>query len=226
MLEEIHDYNSLKSTFDTEFRAVLAKHPQFKLFMFDIFIERSAYVVGGFLRDIANKKKPRDLDMIILLSHEEIVSKIQSHNLETNINRHKGIKIKLGGFEADIWSIENNWAFVNNVVKQNDNYLLESIANGCFYNYDSLVINVHTKNLNVKHYNEFVCSKKLDILQKKGAYKVLNPTIEANILRALYLDKIYGISFTANCRDYLTKRLNYLNDKYQNNTNSKKYSIN
>jgi len=219
MLLAAENYNEIKKTFNTEFRKVLDEYSEFKVFMYDVFLHGSAYVVGGFLRNIINKQPYRDLDIIIDLQHDLLLDKLNQYNLFCEINRHGGIKLKLDSFYIDIWSIENNWAFKNNLVKQNDEYILENIATGSFYNFDALVINVHTKNLNVKYYNEFVKNRELDILQRKESYKVLNPTIEANILRAFYLKKLYDIKFSDNTVDYLKRRLLYLDDNYQNHIN-------
>ncbi|MDD4157768.1 MAG: hypothetical protein PHY08_14490 [Candidatus Cloacimonetes bacterium] len=42
----------------------------------------------------------------------------------------------------------------------------------------------------------------------------MNPTIEANILRAFYLRKLYNITYSENCNEYLVSRIGFLKDKY------------
>lgn len=183
--------------------------------MYDIFVYGSAYIVGGYLRDFLNSKQSRDIDIIVDLENEKLVEIIKNANVEFSINRHKGIKLHFPKIEVDMWSIENNWAFKNELVKLNENDKLKSIAKGCFYNYDSLVVNLHTLNMNIHNYKNYVREKKLDILQKSPIYKNLNPTTEANILRAFYLKKIHQIEFSANTKKYLIGKIGEISDKKQ-----------
>lgn len=112
-----------------------------------------------------------------------------------DVNRYGGIKIKLNSLEIDIWTIENNWAFKNNLVKLNDNDKLNSIAKGCFYNFDALVINLYTYDFNLRYFNDCIEKKELNILQEHPIYKNLNPSVEANIIRAIHLSKNYNLDF-------------------------------
>jgi len=219
MLPEIDDYNDLKGKFQSKLQLVLNNNSNFRKFIYEIFIYGTAYVVGGFLRDIILNKTSRDLDMIVSLSHIQISEILNSSNLSYQMNRLKGFKIKLTDYEVDLWCLENNWAFKENLVVKNDDNILDSISNGCFYNYDALVINVHTNNLNIRHFKMFLETKKLDIIQKNTKYKKLNPTIEANILRAFYLRNLYGIDYSSNCNEYLLSRIGYLDDLYQSSIN-------
>ena len=180
----------------------------------DLLTHGTAYVVGGFIRDSINNKKSRDLDMITSIPHSQLNELLESSKLKYTVNRMLGIKINLNNFEVDIWSIDNNWAFRDSVVKRNDDYILDNISDGCFYNYDGLVINIHTNNFRCNHYNDFVKNRKLDIIQKNDTYKSKNPTIEANILRAIYLNEIYGVDITPNCMSYLVKMISNISENY------------
>ncbi len=211
---QIFDYNAVKERFTNEFKTIVNSDDNLRSFIYEYLIHGTAYVVGGFLRDIFLNQKSRDLDMILSLSFTEITKLLNESGLKYTLNRMNGFKITTGTFEIDLWCIDDNWAFKNKLVVKNEEYILESIGNGCFYNYDSLVINVHTNNLNIRHYKDFVNSRKLDIIQKKTAYKKMNPTVEANILRAFYLRQIYNIDFTENCNNYLLSSLKDLEDKF------------
>ncbi|RXG29911.1 Poly A polymerase head domain-containing protein [Leeuwenhoekiella marinoflava DSM 3653] len=184
--------------------------------MYDIFVFGSAYIVGGYLRDFLNSIASRDIDIIVDLDNEKLLEIIQNSEVEYTINRHKGIKLHFPNITVDMWSIENNWAFKNELVKLNDKDKLQSIAKGCFYNYDSLVVNLHSFNMNIQYYLNFKAEKKLEILQKSPLYKILNPTTEANILRAFYLKKIYHIDFSSNTKKYLIDKIGEITDKRLN----------
>lgn len=181
-------------------------------FFYELFVFGTAYVVGGFFRDFLLNKKSRDIDIIVDLDNETLLEIIKSNNLHYSSNRHGGIKIKLKSFEIDIWSIHNNWAFKNNLVKLNEEDKLHSIAKGCFYNYDAVVINLSNFNYNLRYYRDFIMNKELNILQENSFYKNLNPSVEANILRALYLTKELNATLTVNTFYYLLNKIGSISD--------------
>lgn len=215
MLRTVEHYGEFKEAFASKFSTFLGSNPAFRDLSYDLFVSGTAYVVGGFLRDIINQRESRDLDIMIALPHEEILKSLQRTGVSYSVNRMAGVKLNLSGVSVDLWSIDNNWAFRNNLVKQNEDYILENIADGCFYNYDALVINVHKRNnLSVNNYNKCVRTNTLDIIQKNRNYKLLNPTIEANILRAFYLKSKHNLGFSKNCSRYLVSRIHHLRDKH------------
>lgn len=216
MLKYITDNSEFKNQFSIKFRKLLTDYPEFQHFIWEIMIHGTIYVVGGFCRDIINQKSSRDIDMIIDLPHEKIDELLKASTLIYNFNRMNGVKIHLHDFDVDLWSIENNWAFKEEVVKKNNDYILNSIANGCFYNYDSIVINISSNEFHASNYNNCAKVNELDIIQKNIFYKMKNPTIEANILRAFYLQKEFGLKFSENCHSYLVSRLLFLKDQYGN----------
>tara|TARA_Y100001968_G_C18886304_1_gene494071 strand:- start:227 stop:547 length:321 start_codon:yes stop_codon:yes gene_type:complete len=57
-----------------------------------------------------------------------------------------------------------------------------------------------------------VKNKRLDILLKSPIYKNLNPTTEANIIRAFYLKKKEQIQFSSNTKKYLIDKIGQLKD--------------
>lgn len=183
-------------------------------FFYDIFVYGTAYIVGGYFRDFINKKKSRDIDIIVDLKNELLIELIEQYKFNYIINRHGGIKLIHEHIEIDIWNMDNNWAFKNKLVKLNEEDKLNSIAKGCFYNYDALVINLHNFSYSLRYYNEFIENKKLNILQERSVYKNLNPTTEANILRAFFLKENFGITFSDNTFYYLTKKIGSLKDRF------------
>lgn len=183
-------------------------------FFYELFVYGTAYVVGGYFRDFINKKKSRDIDIIVDVKNELLIETIENYKFNYKINRHGGIKLVHNNLEIDIWNIDNNWAFKNHLVKLNEEDKVNSIAKGCFYNYDALVINLHNFSYSLRFYNEFVESKKLNILQERSIYKNLNPTTEANILRAFFLKDNFNISFSENTFYYLSNKIGSLQDKF------------
>ncbi len=209
------DNNKIKSNFKRHFENVLKENLSFRLLLLDIFVEGTAYIVGGYFRDFLLKRQSRDIDIIVDLPHDKLIAKIIESGIQHEINRHKGIKLQLDTKEVDIWSIENNWAFKQKLVKLNHEDKLLSIAKGCFYNYDALVINLHTFNFNIRYFTDFVSTRNLEILQEKVLYKKLNPTVEANILRAFYIQKSTGAKFSENTKGYLLKKIGQLADDHE-----------
>lgn len=205
--------NRIKKEFQDYFVQKM-KQEDFIYFFYSVFTLGTAYVVGGYFRDFISNKSSRDIDIIVDLKSEQIIEILKELNFNYSSNRHGGIKIKLNSIDADVWSIENNWAFKSKLVKLNEDDKLNSIAKGCFYNYDSLVINLNSFNYNLRYYKEFLETKKLDILQERTIYKHLNPSIEANILRAFYIKHVYDIGYTSNTQSYLNSKLGHLWDKY------------
>ncbi len=214
MLQVIEDKNLFKKRFADRFKEVLLEFRPFHEFILNLLVYGTAYVVGGFVRDAINNRRSRDLDMIVSISHNQLLSILKNSNLDYSVNRMCGIKLKLPDFEVDIWSIDNNWAFRDSVVKRNEDYLIDNISDGCFYNFDGLVINIHTHNFRSKYYNDFVKRGELDIIQKNDLYKVKNPTVEANILRAVYLNTLHGVDITPHCLSYLVKMISNISENY------------
>lgn len=207
MLKPERDIEKFKLKVYTKFWSLQNENPLFNNFISNIRKDHQIYIVGGFLRDTINKFQSRDIDMVFDIGQEELFSALSDSGLAYKINRMFGAKVELKDFEADIWTIKNNWAFKSKVIKKNDDRILDSIADGCFFNYDSLVLNVNSGNARIKNYNDCVISKKLDILKKSDVYKERNPTGEANILRALYIKKLFNIEFSDNCLYYLARKV-------------------
>jgi len=208
----LFDEFELKKDFRKHFDNVLSENTALKFILFEIFFKGTAYVIGGYIRDILNQKESRDVDIIVDLSHKDLDEIIRNSKSQFEVNRHKGYKIHFSQLDVDIWSIENNWAFKERLVKLNNDDKLGSIAKGCFYNYDSLVMNLHNYNYNISNYNNFIKNNKLDILQKVPAYKLLNPTTQANILRAFYLKEIFNCEYSSNTKSYLISKIGEIKD--------------
>lgn len=222
MLENSID---IKKDFHNHFNSLLKREKSMMVLFYEIFVIGTAYIVGGYFRDYINDKPSRDIDVIVDIETNKLLEILNQINCVFEINRHGGVKIIFDSISLDVWSIENNWAFKNKLVKLNEDDKLNSIAKGCFYNYDSLVINLHNFSYNLRYYKDFASSKKLDILQSKSLYKNLNPTTEANILRAFFIKHKLGVTFTENTYYYLIRKIGSLDDSYNNNSISRLLEI-
>lgn len=209
------NYKDIRQGFYLHFSNQM-KSERFMDFFYELFLFGSAYAVGGYFRDFMFSQKSRDIDIITDISNDLLKSLVVNSQVIYDVNRYGGIKIKLNSLEIDIWTIENNWAFKNNLVKLNDNDKLNSIAKGCFYNFDALVINLYTYDFNLRYFNDCIEKKELNILQEQPIYKNLNPSVEANIIRAIHLSKNYNLDFSKSTIEYLIAKIGYIEDKYSN----------
>jgi hypothetical protein len=197
-------------------RALFDEEKGLRNIIYQILTEGSAYLIGGYVRDVFEGVKSRDLDIIVDIKKERLKEIVDSDSFCKEFNRFGGVKLRLPSIEVDIWNFDSNWAFKNKLVKLNEKEKLNSLAKGCFFNFDALVVNLSKFTYNTKFYENFLDERKLDILQKRSIYKNLNPTVEANILRAIYIKEKYGVLFTTHLKEYIYKKMQFLNDVYGN----------
>lgn len=164
------------------------------------------YIVGGYIRNVYFGGRVRDIDMMVDIDGHMLRSIVQNSGCLYTYNRHGGMKLYVDSVVADIWTIDDNWAFKSNSVILRDDSKLNSIAQGCFYNYDSLVYRLVDNRYNFKYFEEFLNTKVLDIL-KDANYQARNPMLEANILRAFYIKENYDISFSDRVKIYIFEEI-------------------
>lgn len=164
------------------------------------------YVVGGFIRDAYYKKNSRDIDLMVDMENRRLHDFIDRSRCIYTINRHGGMKLYVDSIIVDIWTLEENWAFRSNSVIQREDAMLASIALGCFYNYDSLVLRLTDGRYNFKNFEKFCVSRELDILEGAN-YQARNPMLEANILRAYYIKKKYSAFFSQRVKKYIFEEI-------------------
>ena len=73
----------------------------------------SAYVVGGFLRDLmlhGLSASPRDIDIVFEGASPDKIEYLFWNNKERK-NRFGGMRLKLGNCPFDVWSLGDTWAF-------------------------------------------------------------------------------------------------------------------
>jgi hypothetical protein len=162
----------------------------------NLLINYEACLIGGAIRDFCSDIKPKDLDFVINLSDKELFSFVSKYNYKTN--KFGGYKVKLNDLYVDIWSIDNHWAFKNQIITKN----IENIEYTTFYNFDSLVFNLSSQQLYTDCFLDGYKSKTLDItLDKK--YHSQNPGNISNVYKALKLANDWGLNLSSNTLEYI-----------------------
>lgn len=188
--------NALKQNLDE----VLKRTPQLQKIVDEL--RPYIYIVGGFVRDSYFRRRARDIDMMVDVDCKQLRSVINQAGCLYAINRHGGMKLYVGTMVVDIWTLDSNWAFISNSVQLREDSKLNSIAQGCFYNYDSLVIRLKDYRYNLRNFEDFWLKRELDILEGAN-YQARNPVFEANILRAFYIRDLYGATFSERVKNYI-----------------------
>lgn len=161
-----------------------------------------AFLVGGYFRDGINGNIGRDIDIILACPSSLIEECLNDNFLNYTKNHFGGFKVLLSR-DVDLWSIDDNWAFKEGVVPIGRN-LLHSIAKGCFYNYDSLVLNLNTGKYDVYYYQEFIANNVLDLVNLNSDYILKNPSLYSNLFRAFYIQSLTNCSFSSRLSKYLS----------------------
>lgn len=204
----------IHSVLREKFLRLLDEDKDFHNTFFHIMTEGTPYIIGGFIRDVFENKQSRDIDIVVDINKDRLKEIIESESCSYQLNRFGGAKVQFKNIVVDFWSFESNWAFINKLVKLNDKEKLNSLAKGCFFNYDALVVNAVNFSYNTKFFENFLEKRELDILQKRALYKNLNPSLEANILRAIYIQKKYNATMSNNLKEYVYKKTASLNDVF------------
>lgn len=179
-----------------------AANPLLSQIMERLELSGDIYIVGGYIRNVCLGGKVRDIDLMVDMDSAKLHNIVKDSGSLYTYNRHGGMKLYTDSVVADIWTMNENWAFKTNSVSLRDDAKLNSIAQGCFYNFDSLVVRLRDYRYNFKYFEEFLNTRKLDIL-KDANYQARNPMLEANILRAFYIKKEYGITFSDRVNKYI-----------------------
>jgi hypothetical protein len=185
------------------FESIAKETPALYKFIYEAAAYHSVFIVGGFLRSVANNENPRDLDLIFNMSNTALEKYIAGWELDYTTNKFNGFKVTFGNFVLDIWTSETNWAFKTGVVNIGDEYILSKVAQGTFFNYDSLVFDLKTQRVNVVLYNDCVRSETIDIIRKDTKYSQGNPGKIGNVARAFKIKRKSGFEFSENLCRYI-----------------------
>ncbi|MBX2980928.1 MAG: hypothetical protein KF905_16695 [Flavobacteriales bacterium] len=167
---------------------------------------KELYLVGGAIRDVHSGSSPRDLDFILSDPFPEDCLHMAERIGPYSKNRLGGLKFKLSTIEVDLWSLSQNWANRERVVRTK-NALTKEIAKGNFLNYDGLVFAAKSNILECSYFNKCIDSSELDIIRHSHKYAYSNPNRLANVLRAFYLSRKHRFSFSDYLTEYISRQL-------------------
>ncbi|MGE7794968.1 hypothetical protein [Lysinibacillus fusiformis] len=177
----------------------------------NIFNKFDSCLIGGAIRDFCIDSTPKDLDFVINISNRELFNYISKYDYK--INKFGGYKICLNDLIVDIWSIDNHWAFKNNILNKS----IENLEYTTFYNIDSLVFNVKSNTLYSDCFLDGYKNKLLDITLKKE-YFHLNPNVISNVYKAVKLVDQLGLDLSKTTYEYLNywkKSCNEAKDEFK-----------
>ena len=201
MLKGVYDIPGFRHKVIFAFETVSRANPFLRQFFYEASLNCSVFIVGGFLRSVANSENPRDIDVIMNMSNQEVSSFIRRAKVDYTPNRFNGYKINFKSIYVDLWTTETNWAFASKVITLGKPDIISRVAQGTFYNFDSLVFDLRTEKVNVTAYNDCVATRTLDIIRRSSDYIIKNPGKISNIIRALRIRHQYGLNFTTElCR--------------------------
>lgn len=211
MLKAIENIPKFKEDVIHRFEEISRENSILYKFLYEAASLHSVFIVGGFLRSVANHETPRDLDVIFNMSEDLLMECIKSKNLYFKRNKFDGFKISFSQIDLDIWTPDTNWAFASRVVSVGYPDIISKVAQGTFYNYDSLVFDLKSEKVNVTAYNDCVASNALDIIRKGSEYSEKNPGRMNNVLRAFKIRKKTGLRFSEQLCWYIFYQFNKLN---------------
>lgn len=171
------------------------------------------YIIGGALRDSYFNNlidyKIRDLDLVFSEKIDKIKEILEEYSYYKN--RFGGYKLKLDELYIDIWSYYDSWAFKNKLVKSSK-CSLSSLSKGTFLNIDSLVYNYNTSEMYSYFFKKIIEKRKIDFISKNEEYIEKNPNSSLNIVRMLYMQDKYSLTFSDKVKEYIIK---YSNKDYK-----------
>jgi hypothetical protein len=203
MLKQVDNIHKFKRDVIQTFEYISRENPLLYKFFYEACHSHSVFIVGGFLRSVANRQNPRDLDVILNMSNDMLAYYVSARNLVFLKNKFGGFKINFGSITVDVWTSDTNWAFASKVVSIGEQDILWKVAQGTFFNYDSLVFDLRTEKVNVVGYNNCVANNALDIIRRSLVYREKNPGKMGNVLRAFNIRNKTGLQFSEHLCRYI-----------------------
>ena len=159
--------------------------------LFTLIKDYDHYILGGFIRDIFEKKQSKDIDILIDISDENLFEIVK--NFKYKKNSFGAYKLILNNIEVDIWNTTNHFYFKNLMYeyKKGD---LKNIANTCFINYDALIYYPNKENYYVRPFFNAKRKGVKFIRSKHKTYISTNLTKITNTLKLLLIQEKYKLN--------------------------------
>lgn len=136
---------------------------EFLGFLADSLPDGDVYLFGGVLRDLAllgARGFSSDVDLVVEGDWLECVRYLD--HLRARRNKFGGYRLKISGWDVDIWNARETWAIRQGLV---DYESILSLTSTTVLNWDAILMNWKTKNFVCRHdYLEQVQSRTLDIV--------------------------------------------------------------
>ncbi|WP_455424858.1 hypothetical protein [Dryocola sp. LX212] len=139
------------------------------------------YIFGGMIRDIGLSGKKNvfsDIDLVFSGSREELAHALKHIGIETFFeNKFGGYRLTHYEVEYDIWSLEDTWAFRENVISLNT---IHSLLHTTLMTWDAVIYDVKEKKL-ITHpnYLQDLINRRLDLVLEQ------NPNEKGSIIKIL-----------------------------------------
>lgn len=167
-----------------------------------LFPRSDFYLFGGILRDIAifgSKGFSSDIDIVVSGDWVDVSEYLESQ--EASRNKFGGFRLKVKGWDLDIWNAEETWAIHNGLVNYRG---ISSLLNTTITNWDSILMDWRSKRILCRDgYFDQIANGKLDIILTSNP----NPLgMLVRVLRYIQLKDAEQISFS--CIEYLRETTN------------------
>lgn len=166
------------------------------------------YLLGGAIRDAFEGRHPRDLDIILADESEELLKSILSNtHIKYTINSFNGYKMVFEKLMVDLWLMKDHYAFKKEYYPENKAYIKRTT----FVNYDSLVYDLQTKELDSSYYDDCIRRKTIDLIGKKKL-RDNNPNAVLSIIKIILLKQRTNYKLSDSVIDFLAEQYNECGD--------------
>lgn len=102
----------------------------------------------------------------------------------------------------DIWSLDETWAYKNQIIKCKPSNYVEHLTSTVFLNIDAIVYDMKNNIWYDSEYREAMQSKVLDVLLE------CNPEVPLNIIRAIVLKRRYSMTYSSKLKRIIREEMN------------------
>lgn len=121
---------------------------------FGVHAHWEAHVFGGFPRDLmvdGHDATPRDLDIVLA---RDCISEVKDELAEyvDRVTRFGGLHLSIGGWDVDVWSLEQTWAFRND---EEFEMSFEDLPKTTFLDVDAVAVSLNERRNRVREHGFF-----------------------------------------------------------------------